>query len=53
MPLTASVVGDLFEQRSRGLAMSVFHWGIYFGYGLAFVVGNYVPEANILGQVCY
>lgn len=51
-PLTASIVADMFGKRSRGLAMSVFNWGIYVGYGLAFAVGNYVPEADILGQVC-
>ena len=52
MPLSASIVGDIFDQQSRGFAMSVFNWGIYYGYGLAFAVGNYVTEANILGQVC-
>uniref|UniRef100_H2YBH1 Major facilitator superfamily (MFS) profile domain-containing protein n=1 Tax=Ciona savignyi TaxID=51511 RepID=H2YBH1_CIOSA len=49
-PLTASIVADKFSKESRGLAMSIFNWGIYFGYGLAFAVGNYVTEANILGQ---
>ncbi|CAK8673998.1 uncharacterized protein LOC143468815 isoform X3 [Clavelina lepadiformis] len=49
-PLTASIVADKFSLRSRGLAMSLFNWGIYFGYGLAFTVGNYVTQANIIGQ---
>ena len=50
-PLTASIIADRFGKRSRALAMSIFNWGIYIGYGLAFTVGNYVTEANILGQV--
>jgi len=50
--LTASIVADKFGNRSRALAMSMFNWGIYIGYGLAFTIGNYVTQADILGQVC-
>ena len=50
-PLTASIIADRFGKRSRALAMSIFNWGIYIGYGLAFTVGNYVTAADILGQV--
>nr|XP_026693449.1 protein spinster homolog 1-like isoform X2 [Ciona intestinalis]XP_026693450.1 protein spinster homolog 1-like isoform X2 [Ciona intestinalis]XP_026693451.1 protein spinster homolog 1-like isoform X2 [Ciona intestinalis] len=49
-PLTSSIVVDLFEPRVRGSAMSFFNWGIYFGYGLAFAIGNYLTDANILGM---
>ncbi|XP_078495077.1 cis,cis-muconate transport protein-like [Ciona intestinalis] len=49
-PLTSSIVVDLFEPRIRGSAMSFFNWGIYFGYGLAFAIGNYLTDANILGM---
>ena len=31
--------------------MGVVNWGIYFGNGLSYVVGTYVPPLNILGQV--
>ena len=50
-PLTASIVADTFSNKNRGFAMGYFNWGIYFGYGLAFAIGNYVTEADILGTV--
>ena len=34
-----------------GAAMAVVNWGVYFGYGLSFVVGTYVPPLDIMGQV--
>nr|XP_002127145.1 uncharacterized protein LOC100183908 [Ciona intestinalis] len=49
-PLSASIIADKFSKSSRALAMSVFNWGIYLGYGSAFAVGNYVTEANIMGK---
>lgn len=55
-PLTASIVADTFSNKNRGFAMGYFNWGIYFGYGLAFAIGNYVTEADILGtgwRFCY
>lgn len=36
--------------------MSIFNWGIYGGYGLAFPVGRYVTKANIMNlgwRACY
>lgn len=27
--------------------MSIFNWGIYGGYGIAFPVGRYIPGLNI------
>lgn len=27
--------------------MSIFNWGIYGGYGIAFPVGRYIPKLNI------
>ena len=50
-PLTSSIIADKFGPNSRALAMSIFNWGIYFGYGIAFTVGAYVTKANILNQV--
>jgi MFS family permease len=35
----------------HGAALGLVNWGIYFGYGLSYVFGNYVTEANINGQV--
>lgn len=45
-PLSASIIADTFAEASRGLAMSVFNWGIYFGFGMAFAVGNLVTGSS-------
>lgn len=55
-PLGTGVLTDLFSKEKRGLVMSIFNWGIYGGYGIAFPVGRYIPELNIwnLGwRICY
>ena len=31
------------------MANGIFSWGIYFGYGLAFIYGRYLSKADILG----
>lgn len=33
------------------MALGIFNWGIYFGYGLSYAVGNFVTEADILDMV--
>lgn len=40
------LLSDWFPEEQRGLVMSIFNWGIYGGYGIAFPVGRYVPELN-------
>lgn len=35
----------------HGAALGLVNWGIYFGYGLSYVVGNYIPPLDIRGQV--
>ncbi|XP_058799466.1 putative metabolite transport protein HI_1104 [Phymastichus coffea] len=55
-PLSTGLLSDWFSEEKRGLVMSIFNWGIYGGYGIAFPVGRYVPEINAwdLGwRVCY
>ncbi|CAB3219906.1 unnamed protein product [Arctia plantaginis] len=55
-PLATGILTDLFPERQRALALSIFNWGIYGGYGIAFPVGRYIPELNIWGlgwRVCY
>ncbi|GAB1870091.1 Hexuronate transporter [Camponotus japonicus] len=55
-PMATGLLSDWFEEQQRGLVMSIFNWGIYGGYGIAFPVGRYIPELNIwdLGwRVCY
>ncbi|XP_034933644.1 putative metabolite transport protein HI_1104 [Chelonus insularis] len=55
-PLATGLMSDLFEEDQRGLVMSIFNWGIYGGYGIAFPVGRYITQLNAwdLGwRVCY
>ena len=35
----------------HGAALGLVNWGIYFGYGVSFLVGRYIPPLDILGQV--
>ncbi|XP_015121157.1 uncharacterized protein LOC107043949 [Diachasma alloeum] len=45
-PLATGLLSDWFEEEQRGLVMSIFNWGIYGGYGIAFPIGRYVPAMN-------
>ncbi|MBN3299814.1 SPNS1 protein, partial [Amia calva] len=49
-PFAASLIADYFPESARGSAMGFYNWGIYTGYSLAFVVGNYITRANIMGM---
>jgi MFS family permease len=44
--LATGLLTDWFPEEQRGLVMSIFNWGIYGGYGIAFPVGRYVTELN-------
>lgn len=46
-PLATGLLSDWFPEEQRGLVMSIFNWGIYGGYGIAFPVGRYIPKLNI------
>ena len=48
-PIGGSLLAELFDPSTRGVANGIFSWGVYIGYGLTFVIGNYVPDADILG----
>ncbi|XP_014480060.1 PREDICTED: D-xylose-proton symporter [Dinoponera quadriceps] len=55
-PMATGLLSDWFPEEQRGLVMSIFNWGIYGGYGIAFPIGRYVPKINIwdLGwRACY
>ncbi|EGI65719.1 PREDICTED: uncharacterized protein LOC105145878 isoform X2 [Acromyrmex echinatior] len=55
-PLATGLLSDWFSEERRGLVMSIFNWGIYGGYGIAFPVGRYIPSLNVwdLGwRICY
>lgn len=46
-PLATGLLSDIFPEEKRALVMSIFNWGIYGGYGIAFPVGRYIPPLNI------
>lgn len=48
-PVCSSMISDLFPESIRALALGVFNWGIYLGYGLSYAVGNFVTAADIGG----
>lgn len=50
-PLSTGILSDIFPEKKRALVMSIFNWGIYGGYGIAFPVGRYIPKLDIAGQV--
>lgn len=55
-PLATGILTDLFPEHQRALVLSVFNWGIYGGYGIAFPVGRYIPQLNAWGlswRLCY
>jgi hypothetical protein len=50
-PLATGILTDLFPEHQRALVLSIFNWGIYGGYGIAFPVGRYIPTLNAWGLV--
>lgn len=48
-PMTSAVIADLFSPTARGVANGVFSWGVYLGYGLAFLLGIELTKADVLG----
>jgi len=48
-PVSGGLIAELFSASSRGVANGVFSWGVYYGYGLAFVFGIYITKADVLG----
>ena len=51
-PFATSLIADYFAANHRALAIGLYNWGIYIGYSLSYAVGNFIVDANILGQVC-
>ena len=48
-PIATSLLAELFDRSTLGIANGVFSWGIYIGYGLTFVLGNYAAPADLFG----
>jgi len=47
--VAGSLIADLFDPKTRGVANGIYSWGVYIGYGLTFVFGNYVAPEDLLG----
>jgi MFS family permease len=48
-PTSGALIAELFPPSARGVANGIFSWGVYYGYGLAYVFGIYITEADIAG----
>lgn len=48
-PMCGSLLADLFPPESRGVANGIFSWGVYWGYGLAFLLGINGTQADLFG----
>jgi len=48
-PAGGSLIIEYFDVQHRAKANGVLSWGVYYGYGLAFLFGTNVVEADILG----
>lgn len=49
-PFAASLIADYFTEAQRGAALGIYNFGIYFGYSLAYAIGNFITLADINGQ---
>ena len=49
-PMASAVIADLFSASARGVANGIFSWGVYLGFGLAFVLGINLTAADLLGR---
>ncbi|KAK0159577.1 hypothetical protein PV327_010673 [Microctonus hyperodae] len=47
-PLATGLLSDWFAEEQRGLVMSIFNWGIYGGYGIAFPIVE--PTRKSIGE---
>ena len=48
-PAGGSLIAEMFPAKQRAIANGIFSWGVYVGYGLAFLFGIYVTDLDILG----
>jgi len=47
-PAASSLIAEIFSPDNRGVANGIFSWGVYFGYGMAYIFGIYLTKANVL-----
>ena len=48
-PAAGSMIPEVFESSIRGTANGIFSWGIYWGYGMTFTLGNYLAPLDLFG----
>merc|ERR1719244_1387785 len=48
-PAASSLIAEFFSPDNRGVANGIFSWGVYFGYGMAYIFGVYLTKADIFG----
>lgn len=48
-PMSSALIADLFTASARGVANGVFSWGVYLGFGLAFVLGINLTQVGTEG----
>jgi len=48
-PAGSALIAEMFPSRQRAVAGGVFSWGVYFGYGLSFLLGIYLTQLDVLG----
>ena len=48
-PASGSLIAEMFDPSTRGVANGIFSWGVYIGYGLTFVLGNNLGKMDIFG----
>ena len=48
-PAAGSMIPEIFESSIRGTANGIFSWGIYWGYGMTFTLGNYLAPLDLFG----
>jgi len=49
-PFAAAIIAEMFSPELRGSAMGIYNFGIYFGYSMSYAFGNFLYEANIMGE---
>ena len=47
--MSSALIADLFTASARGVANGVFSWGVYLGFGLAFVLGINLTQVETEG----
>jgi len=49
-PAGGSLIAEIFPPQHRAIANGIFSWGVYLGYGFAFLFGFNITEMDIMGH---